>query len=113
MRVLLDECRPRPLKRELIGHAVRTVPEMKWSGRRNGDLLRLAGREFDALLTVDRRLPREQKLPTFRIAVIVLVARSNRLLDLLPLVPAILEILPRSRPGEAAVASARAIPELG
>lgn len=79
---------------------------MKWSGKRNGDLLRLAAREFDVLLTVDRRLPREQKLPTFRIAVIVLIARSNRLLDLLPLVPAILEILPRARPGEAVVVSA-------
>ena len=106
MRVLLDECLPRPLKRELIGHEVRTVPEMKWPGKRNGDLLRLAAREFDVLLTVDRRLPREQKLPTFRIAVIVLIARSNRLLDLLPLVPAILEILPRARPGEAVVVSA-------
>ena len=106
MRVLLDECLPRPLKRELIGHEVRTVPEMKWSGKRNGDLLRLAAREFDVLLTVDRRLPREQKLPTFRIAVIVLIARGNRLLDLLPLVPAILEILPRARSGEAVVVSA-------
>ena len=103
MRVLLDECLPRRLKRDLIGHEVRTVPEMRWSGRRNGDLLRLAAREFDAFLTVDRRLPREQKLSMFRIAVIVLVARSNRLLDLLPLVPAILEVLPRARPGEAVV----------
>ena len=79
------------------------MPEMRWSGKRNGELLRLAAREFDVFLTVDRRLPREQKLATFRIAVIVLVARSNRLLDLLPLVPAILEILPRARPGEAVV----------
>lgn len=103
MRVLLDECLPRRLKGDLIGHEVRTVPEMRWSGKRNGELLRLAAREFDVFLTVDRRLPREQKLATFRIAVIVLVARSNRLLDLLPLVPAILEILPRARPGEAVV----------
>ena len=103
MRVLLDECLPRRLKDDLIGHEVRTVPEMRWSGKRNGKLLRLAAREFDVFLTVDRRLPREQKLSTFRIAVIVLVARSNRLLDLLPLVPAILEILPRARPGEAVV----------
>ncbi len=103
MRVLLDECLPGRLKRELIGHEVQTVPEMRWSGKRNGDLLRLASPEFDAFLTVDRRLPREQKLSTFRIAVIVMVARSNRLLDLLPLVPAVLEILPRANPGEAVV----------
>ena len=103
MRVLLDECLPRRLKRGLIGHEVQTVPEMRWSGKRNGELLRLAAREFDVFLTVDRRLPHEQKLSMFRIAVIVLVARSNRLLDLLPLVPAILEILPRAKPGEAVV----------
>lgn len=103
MRILLDECLPRRLKRELIGHEVQTVPEMRWSGKRNGELLRLAAREFDVFPTVDRRLPREQKLSTFRIAVVVLVARSNRLLDLLPLVPAILEILPRANPGEALV----------
>ena len=103
MRVLLDECLPRRLKRDLTGHVARTAPEMGWAGKRNGDLLRLAAGEFDAFLTVDRRLPREHELATLRIAVIVLVAHSNRHLDLLPLVPAILDILPRAKPGEAAV----------
>ncbi len=103
MRVLLDECLPRRLKRDLTGHGARTAPEMGWSGKRNGDLLRLAAGEFDAFLTVDRRLPREQELATLRIAVIVMVARCNRHLDLLPLIPAILDILPRAKPGEAVV----------
>ncbi len=76
---------------------------MGWSGKRNGDLLRLAAGEFDAFLTFDRRLPREQELSTLPIAVIVLVARSNRLADLLPLVPPILELLLRAQPGEAVV----------
>ena len=62
-----------------------------------------AEREFDVFLTVDRRLREEQQLSMFRIAVIVLVAHSNRLLDLLPLVPATLEVLPRAKPGEAVV----------
>ena len=103
MRALLDECLPRRLKRDLTGHVARTAPEMGWVGKRNGDLLRLAAGEFDAFLTVDRRLPREQEIETLRIAVTVLVARSNRHLDLLPLVPAILDILPRAKPGEAVV----------
>ena len=103
MRVLLDECLPRRLKRDLTGHVARTAPEMGWAGKRNGDLLRLAAGEFDAFLTVDRRLPREQELATLPIAVVVLVARSNRHLDLLPLVPAILDILPRAKRGEAVV----------
>ena len=104
MRVLLDECLPRRSKHALIGHDVQTVPEMGWAGKRNGELLRLAAREFDVFLTVDRRLQeRTTALSMFRIAVIVLVARSNRLLDLLPLVPATLEVLPRAKPGKAVI----------
>ena len=69
MRVLLDECLPRRLKRTLIGHDVRTAQEMGWAGTRNGDLLRLAARECDAFFTVDRRLAGQQHLADFTIAV--------------------------------------------
>ena len=31
VRVLLDGCLPRGLERELIGHDVRTPPEMNWA----------------------------------------------------------------------------------
>ena len=41
MKVLLDECLPRRLKRELNPHQVFTVPEMGWTGAKNGALLRL------------------------------------------------------------------------
>ena len=103
MRVLLDECLPRRLKHELTEHDVRTVPEMGWAGKRNGDLVRLAEGEFDAFLTVDRKLQHQQKLSAFDIAVIVLVARSRRLVDLHPLIPRIRETLPTARLGEATV----------
>ncbi len=57
MRLLLDECVPRPLKRELAGHQVSTVVEMEWSSKRNGELLDLLQVErFDAILTVDQNL---------------------------------------------------------
>ncbi len=81
----------------------RTVPEMGWASERNSELLRLAEREFDAFLTVDRKLQHQQKLSAFKIAVIVLVARSNTLLDLQPLIPKVLETLPTAEPGEATV----------
>lgn len=42
MRVLIDECLPRPLKGEITGHEVMTVPEAGWAGTKNGALLRLA-----------------------------------------------------------------------
>ena len=53
MRVLLDECLPRRLKRELVGHDASPVPEMGWASKSNGDLLALAAAEFDVFLTVD------------------------------------------------------------
>jgi hypothetical protein len=33
------------LKRELVGHDARTVPEMGWASKRNGELLALAAGE--------------------------------------------------------------------
>ena len=46
MRVLLDECLPRRLKRELVGHDARTAPEMGWASKRNGELLALAAGQW-------------------------------------------------------------------
>ena len=97
MRVLLDECLPRRLKRELAGHEVRTAPEMGWASKRNGELLALAVGQFDVFLTADRNLSYQQDLSSFDIAVVVLVARSNRLDDLRPLVPRVLEMLPTAK----------------
>lgn len=87
MRVLLDECVPRRLRRELPGHEVRTVTEHGWSGIKNGKLLTLADAEFDVFLTVDQNLKYQQNLTAFRIAIILLAARNNRLQTLLPLMP--------------------------
>ena len=56
MRVLLDECVPRALRKDLPGHDVKTVGQAGWPGVENGALLRLAEVEFDVLLTVDRNL---------------------------------------------------------
>ncbi|MGH2436889.1 MAG: DUF5615 family PIN-like protein [bacterium] len=99
MRVLLDECLPRRLKRELVGHDVRTAPEMGWASKTNGELLALAAADFDVLLTSDRNLSHQQNLSAFDIAVIVLVAVSNRIDDLRPLVPQILAALTTVKPG--------------
>jgi hypothetical protein len=94
VRVLLDECLPKRLKRELVGHDVKTAPEMGWASKRNGELLALAVGHFDVFVTADRNLSYQQDVSAFDIAVIVLAARSNRLDDLRPVVPRLLEILP-------------------
>ncbi len=55
MRVLLDEMLPRKLKRLLPeGVEAVTVRERGWDSKKNGELLALAEKEFDVLLTTDR-----------------------------------------------------------
>jgi PIN like domain len=88
MKVLLDECLPRKLKREVQADVVRTVPEMDWAGTKNGALLRLVEREFDLFLTNDQNLEHQQNLKRFDLAVVVLVAPTNDIEDLSPLMPA-------------------------
>jgi len=101
MRVLLDECLPRRLKSVLGGHEVRTVPEAGWSGKKNGDLLRLAATAFDAFVTIDQNLQYRQNLKVAEIAVIVLECRTSRFDDLLPLIPRLLDLLgDQLEPGE-------------
>ncbi len=101
MRILLDECAPRPLKRELADYEIRTVVEMGWSGKKNGELLLLMSQEgFTILLTTDQNLRYQQNLKQTGVAVIVLVAPSNRLPDLLPLISEARNVLNAIAPGE-------------
>jgi len=74
---------------------------MGWATIKNGELLALAAAEFDVFVTVDRNLSFQQNLVRFDIAVVVLRAHSNRLKDLLPLVPKMLALLPAAKRGEA------------
>lgn len=103
MKLLLDECVDQRLRAELHVHEVKTVADMGWSNYKDGDLLNAAQHEFDAFITVDRNLPYQQHLPKFNIAVIVLRTRTNRLVDLQPLVPGLLAALPIAPVHEATV----------
>ena len=100
MKILLDECVDRRLARDLVGHLITTVPKMGWAGIKNGALLALGEKEFDAFVTVDRQIAVEQDLREFKIPVILLRARTNRLEDIRPLAAELLEKLPRATAGE-------------
>src|SRR5215210_3196563 len=100
MKVLLDECVPRKLRRELAEHEVFTVTERGWSGIKNGKLLALAEVEFEVFITVDQNLKYQQNLKAFNIGIILLVARNNRLKTLLPLMPEAREALENIRAGD-------------
>lgn len=99
MRVLLDECLPRRLGRELTGHLVSTVPQAGWAGVSNGKLLALMAGNYDAFVTVDKNLPAQQNTADLSFGVIVLRAPSNQLADLRPVVPQILAALATLQPG--------------
>lgn len=101
MRLLLDECTPKRLRRDLVGHSVQTVEEAGLKGLKNSDLLRVASTRFDALITVDQKIPRQQNLAKFHIAILVLVANSNRYERLKPLVPRALEAMKTIKSGQA------------
>jgi len=101
MRILLDECVPRPLKRELTDYDIRTVVEMGWSGTKNGELLhRMNDARFTVLLTTDQNLRYQQNLEQAGVAVVVMIALSNRLPDLRPLIPSVRNVLQTIKPGE-------------
>ena len=99
MKVLLDECVDWRLARDLLGHEVNTTRQMGWATIKNGELLALASEHFDAFVTVDRNLSFQQNLSAFKIAVVVLRAKTNRLADIRPLVPDLLAVLPGLKPG--------------
>jgi hypothetical protein len=101
MRVLIDECVPRRISQHLPGHIVHTVPEMGWSGKKDGELLALmTANGFEVLLTVDQNIRHQQNLSAFGVSVIVLVSKSNRLADLVPLMPSALSALTSIQPGD-------------
>jgi hypothetical protein len=101
MRLLLDECVPRPLKHDLVVHEVEHVVDMGWSSKRNDELLKLMVAErFEVLLTVDQNIEFQQNLRGVGVGVVVVSAPTNRLKDLPPLVPRILEVLSRVTAGE-------------
>lgn len=100
MHVLIDECLPKKLKRELTGHTVFTVQEKGWAGMKNGELLLQAEKEFNVWVTADQNIENQQNLTHFDIAVVVLVAPRNALEALLPLIPQLQEVLQAIQPQE-------------
>ncbi|MFZ0523977.1 MAG: DUF5615 family PIN-like protein [Candidatus Acidiferrales bacterium] len=101
MKLLIDECLPRKIKNSLTAHECRTVPEAGLAGKRNGELLSLAEElGYEIFLTMDKGVEYEQNLQHRKLAIIILRARSNRLVDLLPLLPNCLAQMEKIKPGQ-------------
>jgi predicted nuclease of predicted toxin-antitoxin system len=102
MRILLDECVPVASKRHRVslGHECQTVPEAGFAGKKNSELLALAKRRWDVLLTTDRKIQYQQPVIGRKIGILVLRAKTNRLQDLLPILPTCTQALFSIRPGQ-------------
>jgi hypothetical protein len=100
VKIPLDECVDERVAHDIAGHNVLTVRQMGRKGKKNGELLALAERHFEALVTTDRNLSFQQNLARLSIAVLVLTASTNRLSDLRPIAPALLEALRLAKKGE-------------
>lgn len=105
MKISLDECVDQRFRKELIGHEVITVQKAGWAGKKNGELLSLAAKDYQAFITVDRNLYFQQNLPKLQIAVLIMAARTNRLADLTSLAVQVLQDLPKLNPGDIRVIS--------
>jgi predicted nuclease of predicted toxin-antitoxin system len=103
VRVLLNANLPRALARLLAGHDAHSIHQRGWSDLDDGPLLDACAGQYDALVTLDQSLRFQQNLRGRPLAVLVLRARSNRLEDLTPLVPAILAALPRASAGQVTI----------
>lgn len=103
MRILIDECVDERLRSSFSEHDCQTVRYAGFAGLKNGDLLEaVESAHFDVLVTVDRGWEHEQNLAGRSVAVVIFCAKSNRLKDLLPHVPACLNLLCTIKPGEVA-----------
>jgi hypothetical protein len=73
MRVLFDQATPVPIRRFLVGHAVRTAAEQQWETLGNGELLTVAEQAgFEVFVTTDKNLRYQQNLSGRTIAVAVI-----------------------------------------
>src|SRR5258708_26184744 len=89
MRILIDECVPAGIKKNFaaLGHECQTVRKAGFGSKRNGELLGLAEGQWDVLLTSDRNIKYQQNMTGRSVSILILRAKSNRMRDLLPLVP--------------------------
>jgi hypothetical protein len=80
MRILLDENMPAKVDYDFgDGHEVRSVKDMKWLGKKNGELLGLAAfNGFDVFIPLDKNLKNQQNLNKVELKLIVLLTRNNK-----------------------------------
>ena len=88
MKLLLDENLPVKLKQYFSEvHQIHSVKDQGWSGKKNGELMKLMkSNDFDALITIDKNLKHQQNLDKHMVFIVVLDAPNNKIPTLTPLI---------------------------
>ena len=77
-----------------------------WAGIKNGELLRRAHGVCEVFVTLDRNLEFQQNIKILPYGIVVVCCRSNRIIDLTPHIPAILQAASQVGPGRAVTVGA-------
>lgn len=95
MKILLDENIPAKLRMDFgVGYDVKTVKDMLWLGKKNGELLGLMVLNgFDFFITLDKNLKNQQNLDKFEITIFLLFAINNKHQTLQPFIEKIKKLL--------------------
>ena len=88
MKILLDECVTKRLKKYLDEFEVFTVTELELSGIKNGRLMAYcAENKFDVLLTIDKNLMHQQNLDKYPVTIVVLNCFTSKIEELITFLP--------------------------
>jgi predicted nuclease of predicted toxin-antitoxin system len=88
MKILLDECVTKRLKKYLDEFEVFTVRELELSGIKNGKLMTYCvGNKFDILLTIDKKMMHQQNLDRYPVTIVVLNCYTSKIEELITFLP--------------------------
>ena len=88
MKILLDECVTKRLKKHLNNFDVFTVRELELSGIKNGKLMAFCSdNNFDVLLTIDKNLMFQQNLEKYPVTIVVFNCISSKIEELVLFIP--------------------------
>jgi len=81
-------------------HERKTVRDAGFSGKENGELIALAEKKFEVLITIDKNIRHQQNITGRNIAILIIRAASNDLDDIRPHIPQALAALKTIKPGQ-------------
>jgi predicted nuclease of predicted toxin-antitoxin system len=88
MKILLDECVTKRLKKYLEEFEVFTVRELELSGIKNGKLMAYCvENKFDILLTIDKNLMHQQNLDKYPVTIVVFNCFTSKIEELITFLP--------------------------